>query len=363
MTKKAICGIIKIEKERISRKNTLKINGKGGTAMNILAFSDLIVKWSDRKKVSLEVAARMKQAGFGKRGTNIEWCGDLLKFNKCPDCGRSELTSANFCRDRLCPTCAWRLSLRRYAEMCCVMGSISDKIKPEGAAFLTLTVRNCYPEDLKDTLQKMTKAWNRMTARRTIKPLFSGWARSVEVTYNAKNATFHPHFHIILILSEYATGLAEKVLRQTLSDAWYDAVQTDYRPITDYKVIDHHGDGALLGDDDDLQGAILETYKYTVKSGDLLEMPLSVFRTFVISMAGVRVASFGGCIKEARKILGYRDDDDREEDAPGTPGRACPDCGNAMKAAVLRWSMDEHKYNLVIENLSADEAPEAPYLG
>lgn len=326
--------------------------------MDIIAFSDIVVKWSDRKSRNLEVAERMKQAGFAKRAAAMEGCGDLLQFNKCPECGKTELSSANFCRDRLCPTCAWRLSLRRYAEMCCVMGEISEQIKPQGAAFLTLTVKNCYPDALRETLQNMAKAWNRMLARRTIKPLFTGWARSVEVTYNPQSATFHPHFHVVLILSDLGAHLGEGVLRRTLSDAWWDAVKTNYRPVTDYKLIDHHGDGDLLCDDEDLHHAILETYKYTVKHGDLMEMPLGVFRTFVLSMAGIRVASFGGCIKDARRLLGYREDDDREEEAAKEPGRACPDCGTAMRAAMLRWSFTGRHYDLIMMNAAEKSDPD-----
>lgn len=317
--------------------------------MDIIAFNEISVKWTERKNQSMEVSERMKQAGFHKRAAAIAGCGEILQFNKCPECGKTELSSANFCRDRLCPTCAWRLSLRRYAEMCCAMGLVCDKIAPGGAAFLTLTVRNCYPSALKETLQKMTKAWNRMLARRKIKKLFSGWARSVEVTYNEETAKFHPHFHIILVLSDYACQLGEGVMRRTLSDAWYDAVQTDYRPVTDYVIIDHCSSGVAC-DDEKLHKAILETYKYTVKLGDLMNMPLAVFRTFVSSMVGVRVASFGGCIKDARRELGYKEDDEREEDQPLEAARPCPDCGVAMRAAMLKWSFAKKQYEVIIAN-------------
>lgn len=314
--------------------------------MSIIAFDETIVKWSNRKKINMEVSRRMKEAGFIKRAMLMEACGDTLSFNKCPDCGKSALTSANFCRDRLCPTCAWRLSLRRYAEMCCTMGMLSDSIKPEGAAFLTLTVKNCYPDELRETLDKMAKAWNRMLARRKIKPLFDGWARSVEVTYNRKTATFHPHYHVILILSDKGYAMEEGRMRELLSDAWYASLQTDYRPITDYTVIDHLGDGLALADDEELHKAILETYKYTVKSDDVLDMPLGAFRSFVNGLAGVRVSSFGGCIKEARKRLGYGDEDMEEADAGAdTP---CPDCGAEMRQVILKWSFEDKKYNQVM---------------
>ncbi len=320
--------------------------------MDIIAFDALTVKWGERKKFNLEVSERMEKAGFSKRSFLMKFCGDSLGFNKCPDCGKTELSSANFCRDRLCPTCAWRLSLRRYAEMCCVMGAVADTVKPQKAAFFTVTVKNCYPNELRDTLQMMARAWNRMLARRTVKNMFVGWARSVEVTYNARTATFHPHFHIILLLSDEGAKTPDGVMRRFLSDCWYDAVQTSYRPITDYKVIDHHGDGAILGDDEELQGAILETYKYTVKHNDLMEMPLAVFRSFVLAMAGLRVASFGGCIKEARKNLGYKEDDDRDDTAGTEAGRKCPDCGQAMRHAILRWSFEENKYTAILDNLA-----------
>ena len=50
--------------------------------------------------------------------------------------------------------------------------------------FLTLTVRNCYGEDLRDTLDLMTKSFNKLSERKAFKQAVKGYFRSLEITYN-----------------------------------------------------------------------------------------------------------------------------------------------------------------------------------
>ena len=274
-------------------------------------------------------------------------CGSLVEGRLCPECGKFVISTASFCRDRLCPMCQWRLALKRYAEMCAALGYVLDNQPLIKASFLTLTVKNCDPGDLRQTLANMAKAWNRVMARRKIKSLFSGWARSVEVTYNEKKNTFHPHYHVILLLTEEAAKTPEGVIRQSLSDAWYDACQTSYRPITDYKEIQPD---EFAPDSEKLAAAIVETYKYTTKSKEAETMPLGAFRALVWGLNGVRIASFGGIIKDARAALKFADDDEPEAD--GAPIR-CPKCNAEMANAALRWSFERKEYEQIVTQAKA----------
>lgn len=300
--------------------------------MNIISEIPPIVKWTEKKILNQYVANRMISAGFTKRGRLMLECGTILSQRICPDCGKSFISSANLCRDRMCPTCSWRLSLKRFAEMCAVCQTCQD-ITSYKAGFLTLTVKNCRAKDLKQTLKDMATAWNRMLA--TVKKQIAvfGWARSVEITYNEQTYTFHPHYHIIILLDPAAD---EGRCRAYFHKKWSQAWKEDYDPITDYREIS--ADKTDI-DQPDFTAAILETYKYAVKSDDIANMPTSIFRQLVLAISGARLVAFGGIIKDTRRLLAFKEDEDLDE-----PAREICDCGAPLQAALLRWSFEDGMY-------------------
>lgn len=305
--------------------------------MFIISHNEAFVKWAEKKTDSISVAHKMIEAGFRKRGYFMLECGKFIEMKYCPDCGKSFISSAMLCRDRTCPTCQWRLSLRRFAEMCNTLPLIED-FDEQATAFWTVTVRNCSTSSLRYTIKAMNDAWHRVLSRKTFKQHVTGWARSLEVTWNEETNTFHPHFHVIVMTDG---ALSEGEFQQRLRKEWRESLRVSYDPITDFKFIKPR-DCRL--DNDAFYHAIAETYKYTVKSKSLLAMPMTTFRDYVNGMAGVRIASYGGKIKEARKMLGYNDDEDQEEIS-----RIKCDCGADLRVALLQWSLDSGQYTLVKE--------------
>lgn len=307
--------------------------------MDIISENAPLVKWSEKKRVSLRVAAKMIDAGFRARGFRMQNCGDFVNFKICPDCGKSYISSTNLCRDRLCPTCSWRLSLKKFAEMCTTLATIKD-LKSYGAGFLTLTIKNCTAGGLNATLKKMAADWNRMLQQKACKELFLGWARSVEITYNPKRKTFHPHFHIIVLYEEvFSVGEMHEITRK----AWNKAARLDYEAITDFRAIE--GKDTDI-DNDGFYSAICETFKYAVKSDELEDMDISTFRMFVNAIQGVRFVSYGGIIKEARKQLGYKETDDDENEIE-LAADTCGACGAELVKAVLQWSLTDGQYKKI----------------
>jgi hypothetical protein len=63
----------------------------------------------------------------------------------------------------------------------------------------------------------------------------------------------------------------------------------------------------------------------------------------VQAIQGVRFVSYGGIIKEARKQLGYKDNDEDGDDIELNKD-ACTACGAALVKAVLQWSLTEGQY-------------------
>lgn len=315
------------------------------STMFIITHNKDFVKWSEKKTSSIAIAHRMIEAGFRKRGYLMLDCGKFIEMKYCPDCGKSFVSSAMMCRDRLCPTCQWRLSIRRFAEMCCTLSYIED-LDEKNTAFWTVTLRNCPIDQLKFTIQRMNEAWHRVLSRKTFKHHVSGWARSLEVTYNPERNDFHPHFHIIVMTDGV---LSEGEFYTVLRKEWKESLRISYDPITDFEFIK---DRQNRLDNDAFIHAVSETYKYTMKSKSLLEMPLSAFKGYVNGIAGVRVASYGGKIKEARKLLGYDDNENEEE-----VSRSKCECGADLQVALLQWSLEAGQYQLVKEALRV-QSPE-----
>ena len=332
---------------------------------NIISRESAKVKWAEKKTKSVEVSRRLLKLSalaedraevlqrdgkdeealiervraetYRRRGWRMKECSRFINLSVCPDCGRSIASSATLCRDRVCPTCAWRLSAKQSAEMVQTLAFIND-IEDYDALFLTLTVRNCDESQLSPTLDMMSKAWNKMLSRRKNRELIKGTARSVEVTYNAKAKTFHPHYHIIMLIEKDSRDIDK--LSAYFNHEWQTAANITYQPITDLRRIEN---STLLEydkkDAEFYKKAILETFKYTIKDDSLADMPLSSFRYYVDGIQGKRLVAYTGIIKEARKQLDYNDELEDE-----TETLKCPDCNADMLSAIYEWSFSQNTY-------------------
>lgn len=99
---------------------------------------------------------------------------------------------SRYCNGRLCHVC----NRIRTAKM---MGGYIEPLRKLGDLhFTTLTRKNVTAEELPETINKMLKDMSNiirvLREKRGIK--LSG-IRKIEVTYNSKRNTYHPHFHIL----------------------------------------------------------------------------------------------------------------------------------------------------------------------
>ena len=297
--------------------------------------------WSQKKAASSIVAEKMFKAGFKARAYRMKDCARLLTLKVCPECGHSAGSSAVLCRDRICPTCEWRLSLKRYVQMVQALGKIQD-IGDYHAMFLTLTIRNCRPGKLRGELGHMSEAWNRLLQRRPVKRIVAGWARSLEVTYNKERGDFHPHYHVILLIDKEC-DMSFGELQQSFNEWWQAAARLSYQPITDIRNITNLSPEE---GNDGLKRAITETFKYAIKDSTLVEMPLTDFARYVEAVDGKRMVAYGGIIKEARRELGIDTDELGEENMDDM---ICRHCGGIMAEELLEWSFGEGTYKRIKE--------------
>ena len=215
-----------------------------------------------------------------------------------PQQGQAVLRSANPCNRRLCPFCEWRRSRawrKRFFEG---LPKFHEDFPSHKAVFLTLTVRNCGVDDLRETINEMHAAWKRMTKRAFFPSKF--WFRRTEVTHKsaenplAGGATFHPHIHSVLFVP--AGYFSHGYVKQTeWRSQWMDAMRLDYAPVVDVRRAKTHSSsgGATL---EESRSAALEASKYATKATDLIAMGSSL-GTYHYAIKGLRLSASSKSLK------------------------------------------------------------------
>lgn len=297
---------------------------------------EILERWTDKKIMNKEMSKKLTQIGEIRRAERMKECSEHLEMTKCPKCGKKHIAKAELCRDRICPICQWRLSRKRAFEMLKVLEQM-EKTQEYKYQFLTLTQNNVPVYRLREELKKINNAWYKiLKSNFTGKP--KGYARIIEITYNAKKREVHPHQHIII-----AWENGDKTIKRTeWAKKWQKALNISYEPICRLKYI------KSKQKDDKYISSVLETYKYSVKSTDLLQMPNEIFKLFLLEIKGTRACSYTGVFKEWRKKLKMKNETEIEN--INDEQIKCTECGNELVRYVLEWSYADERYKEVLKD-------------
>lgn len=317
---------------------------------------DITQKWADHKEMNLRVARKMMKIGYEGRGYRMAECATQLVYNYCPDCDQYTVARTNLCRDRFCPTCNWRLSLQRYINMSRITDKLADEYADAHYSFVTLTVRNCMPHELSDTMNRMYEAWDRLMHRKVMLDKdtgAAGWAKSIELTYNPVTHTIHPHYHVLVVwrkrniprwgITKAENDRYEEKVYQDHADQMLSAWVKSCEKSGLEAVIDAQNAQSIHRKNnagESMAAAICETFKYAIKSKQLDEMPYKEFKILVDEIGGKRMVAFGGIIKEiAAQIKVNMETIDDEGTA------VCRHCGSMdVDRLVYRWAFGEGRY-------------------
>lgn len=207
--------------------------------------------------------------------------------------GIAHVVKADFCRERICNVCAWRRQAKFVSQTRPVLNILSNK--GYRFIFVTLTIQNMPFEELNQALDLIMSAFHKFVMRRQIKRAFKGIIRSVELTYNEKKDTFHPHIHMLVAVeSDYFSHSGFYTTHETITELWREALGVDYTPIVHVESVD------------DTEKAQLETLKYSLKPSQN-EKALKVF---LYVLRGRRLISFSGVFAKLRKELMLSDFED-----------------------------------------------------
>lgn len=328
--------------------------------------NELLEKFTPKRDALELLAASYGRLGYDNKSERTENCGTYLAFRKSmqdvPEDWR--LHQANFCRDRLCPMCNYRRTLKIFGQVSKVMDELGDRY---AYIFLTLTVPNCDGEKLSATIDDMQAGFRKFIRYKRVKTAVKGVLKSLEVTRNRKNGTYHPHYHcIIAVEHKYFTG-KDYIKRDDWLKYWQkamknpDITQVDVRrckPKEDIRA----GDRVSKS----IGAAVAEVAKYSVKSVDYLvpqDPKLTDDTVFTLSAAlhGRRLFAFGGIFDEVRKKLDL--DDCEDGDLLHVDGEDEPAPGTGYYVRIYCWvkgayvlTEESVMYNV---NISADDDPDS----
>lgn len=252
--------------------------------------------WRGRKIMSLKLADIFKELGYRQSLIDrLSSCGEVLKFIQQDD-GSLRLYQAYFCKNKLCPMCNWRRSMKYSYQTSRI---VDEAIKQEPKArflFLTLTVRNVKGEDLNVTLTSLTQSFDRLFRRVKVKKNLLGYLRSVEVTYNEIENTYHPHIHVLMMIRpSYFRSSDDYISQKEWGDMWSQSLKVNYFPIVDIRVVKQSYQG--------IEKAIVETAKYPVKPMNLDVTDKQVVDDLYQGLYRKRQLGFGGLFKTIKKEL------------------------------------------------------------
>ena len=151
------------------------------------------------------------------RAEKIKHCGTYVETCTDPQTGKEKLLNANFCRQRICPSCQRRRSLKVAADI----NKIRNELDDCEWVHLVLTVPNCQAVDLTKMVNRMYKCSSEFFRDKRVKQGFKGVLRCLEVTYSKDNVngiscdsetdsnnilyegSYHPHLHCLCCVKKW----------------------------------------------------------------------------------------------------------------------------------------------------------------
>lgn len=256
--------------------------------------------WRGRKVLSLKLADIFENLGYKKSLVErVQTCGDVLRFLRRED-GSLKLYQAYFCKNKFCPMCNWRRSMKYSYQTSRI---VDEAIKQEPKAhflFLTLTLKNVAGDDLNKTLTLLTQSFDRLFRRAKVKKNLIGYLRSVEVTHNEDDNSYHPHIHVLMMVrSSFFQSKKDYITQKEWGDMWSRSLKADYVPVVDIRAVKEKGKG--------MRGAILETAKYPTKPIKLDVENKQVVDDLYNGLYRKRQLGFGGLFKTIKKQLALDD--------------------------------------------------------
>jgi|SRR5579875_99705 len=138
-----------------------------------------------------KLASAYGEAGYEDRADRVSACGKTYSFYVCTECGQFCYLQEYQCGDRLCPLCA----RRRVARLLQNYGGLLKGLK--AARMVTVSLPSKALGQLHLAVKELWNAFTRLR-HRAIWKVVRGAIASLEITFNPKDKTWHPHLHVVV---------------------------------------------------------------------------------------------------------------------------------------------------------------------
>lgn len=272
-----------------------------------------IDRFVPKKAASILLSESYKRLGKLAKSNRVSECGSFLDFSFSMSENGSisetgKLFSANFCRDRLCPMCSWRRSLKVFGQVSRIMDVIGDQYK---FLFLTLTIPNCTADDLPETLDGLMSSFRRLMRYKRLS-FVKGFFRALEITRNKVNGTYHPHFHCILAVP-LTYGKKQYVKHSEWLDLWRKACKDSSITQVDIRVVKDKSGNISDGEfSKSMKSAVAEVAKYPLKDSEYLipgnpALTDDTVGTLSSALHHRRLVAYGGVFKQEFEKFNFDD--------------------------------------------------------
>lgn len=264
-------------------------------------------KFTEHKLQTNDIIFKFLDTGFKTEFEKIKQCGNYLEFalkeNQITKENKKKLAGANFCKNRFCPMCSWRRIRNITGQLKDAFSVIQEKEKV-ATLFLTLTVSNPDVKDLKSTISKMNKSFKDMVKTKAFNNAVLGYFKSIEILGDkTPKGQAHPHFHILLVVKENYFKKSDYINKAEWTEMWKKALRVDYTPVVDVRRIKSKNENFS-----DIDSAIIETVKYSVKHSDLVKRSNEDFYYLYTQTKNLRFISAGGILKEHLNLIKIDED-------------------------------------------------------
>lgn len=199
-----------------------------------------------------------------------------------------------FCECRHCTMCDGRKALVRMGRFREHLPKIEQEYPKARWILLTLTVPNCPVKELRATLGRMSKAWQRFSQRKHFKPVL-GWIRATEVTQEKKRKDYaHPHFHVLMLVPQRMFG-KDYVTHAEWLQLWRDCYRDQSITSVDARSI---RGGAMRG-----AMETLKAFNYSMKVDDLINRTPEWILEYMNQVDHLRFMAGGGVLKDVLKKI------------------------------------------------------------
>jgi plasmid rolling circle replication initiator protein Rep len=263
---------------------------------------EILDKFLPKKVKSQYLSMLYHNLGDRSRSIRVLHCGDTLEFALSEN--EHKLFYADFCKDRFCPMCLFRRSLKIFGQVSACMDELDKDKDGFEYLFLTLTIKNPAFDDLGSALSALKDGFSRLLHRKVFREVVCGGFYSIEITFNQKRMEFHPHIHSVLAVRKSYFG--KRYLSQAKwCDIWQECLQVDYLPIVHIERVK----GLILDDlSVDYKSVVAEVAKYSVKDKDYLvlddvELSERILSKLLDVLNHRKLCGFWGCFADVRKSL------------------------------------------------------------